>query len=161
MSKAEVPQKSPSGSPYHLIKKPTDHPEEHLRVLAKTDFCVVAFSEYFKLSKQNEALQASLKEYSKQLKSAIKRTHSSQRSLMRLNAGFQTLVTLRDDTLFRNLRCLENSVTETIRLIESIQTDFNDGQMGPDDFSAALSMILAVLDDAEPDYGIASLFDEK
>ena len=120
------PMKSPSGNAYHLIKKPSDHPEEHLRVLASTDFCVVSFTEYFKLSKQNQALQSSLKEHSKQLRSAIKRSHSTHRSLLRLNSSFQTLVSVRDDALFKNLRSLENSVSETVRLIESIQRDFKD-----------------------------------
>ena len=152
---------SNQSSSYHLIQDPTKLPTEELeKILAEDYECMVPLKDYLNLKTVADKMTATSKALDILLGASLKKNQDIQSSCMALDAKFRALVELRDDVLFISVRELEDGVSRTLKLLEDIREDFKNESMTPDNFSEALTLVTATLEDCEPDTFISQIFNE-
>ena len=144
----------------YLVNDPSGLTNDKMsRLLEESPRCLVPLKSYLNLKIFADKMTASAQTLDVLLCTSVERNQSLHESFKCLEDRFRCLVELRDDTLYVSLRELEEGISKTLRLLEHIREDFDGHKMSEDNFSEALTLITATLEDVEPETFISRLFD--
>ena len=145
----------------HLIQKPTELSTLELENLLDAGCqCIVHLKDYLNLKNVADKMIATSKALDILLGASLKKNQEIQSSCFSLDAKFRALVELRDDVLFVSVRELEEGIVKTLKILDEVREEFKDGGMTEDNFSEALTLIHATLEDCEPETYISQIFED-